>query len=311
MSECGPETRDILQSNGSPDWEAISFDVLCSRCGYNLRTLTRARCTECGLEFDWRAVLVNAKHKNAFLFEHHWRSRPLRSWGTTAWRSVRPKRFWAEVSMHEDIKPIPLLTSLVLSVTTLFVALHGLAWASSRAIYLIAAVRRTRPMRISVVRSRFLDLAYRLGELGSLPYTEGWSYVLWIGLAVAIPLAGALALLVALRQTMRRYRVRIIQMLRVVAYMATPVCLWCGLAYLLTHYVLPSLFRFKHFKSAMMVSFAVFAWGVFSWYLARGFKQYLHLPHAGILGMTAALVGLLAMATVNLVVAAIQEGIWG
>ncbi|HKQ48535.1 MAG TPA: hypothetical protein VJZ71_10730 [Phycisphaerae bacterium] len=300
-----------LKPDGTPVWDAISFDVLCSRCGYNLRTLTRPKCTECGLDFDWRAVLDNATRRSEFLFEHHWLRRPLRSWGATVWQSLWPRRFWANVSLHEDIKLIPLFASIVLSMTTLFVALHGSAWIMSRAIYLVAPVRRMRPMSISVVRRRFLDVAYRLGEFALLPYTEGGSYLLWMGVAVALPLAGAVGLLIALRQTMRRYRVRFVQVLRVVAYTATPVCLWCAAAYLATYYVLPSLFRFTHFRTVLKFSFAVFAWGVFSWYLWRGFKHYLHLPHAAILGMTAALVGLLMLATANLVVAAIEEGILG
>ena len=57
--------------------------------------------------------------------------------------------------------------------------------------------------------------------------------------------------------------------------------------------------------------FAVFVWGVFSWYPARGFRRYLHLPHAAILGMTVALVGLLLVVRGNMVAAAIRDGIWG
>src|SRR5262245_60161015 len=101
MSEGGPENKVLLQPDGAPDWEAISFDVLCSRCGYNLRTRTRPRCTECGLEFAWPRVLDRAAFQNEFLFEHHWRRRPLQSWGLTVWRSFWPKSFWGRVSLHE------------------------------------------------------------------------------------------------------------------------------------------------------------------------------------------------------------------
>jgi hypothetical protein len=252
-------------------------------------------------------VLENATRKNDFLFEHHWKTRPIRSWSTTVWRSLRPKQFWGQVSMHEDVQVAPLVAHFFLAITTSFAALHGSAWLISRAIYKVVGTGRTWPP----TPSRWRGLAARLSDFASQPLTEGWNSLTWSLLAVAMPFVGALALLFALRQTMRRYRIRFIQLFRVVAYVSTPVCLWCALAYFAGFIVLPHFLHMVHLREAMKYVFAVFVWSVFSWYLARGFKQYLHLPHAALLGMTAAFVGLLALASANLLVAAYREGIWG
>jgi len=55
-----------VMKEGRPDWDAIDFDVLCSRCDYNLRTLTRPRCPECGLEFQWPEVLGRIVNRSEF-----------------------------------------------------------------------------------------------------------------------------------------------------------------------------------------------------------------------------------------------------
>jgi len=104
-------TRDIaaLLRDGRPDWEAITFDVLCGRCGYNFRMLTEPRCPECGLEFDWFTVLDESAGRSEFLFEHNWRKRPLGAWWQTVRRGLRPRRFWQQVSIHDRIyaRPLP------------------------------------------------------------------------------------------------------------------------------------------------------------------------------------------------------------
>jgi hypothetical protein len=313
MFETGQENKVHLQADGSPDWDAITFDVLCSWCGYNLRTLTRPKCTECGLDFDWRRVLDGAAFQNPFLIEHNWRRRPFRSWWLTVWRSLWPNSFWERISLHENVRPGPLIAHFFFGIVTAFVLLHGSAWVLGRALLYAVGPMKIRLMGAyrAGIRERFYTLATRLEELAEQPFNEGWSLLGWKVLAVATPFFGTLVLLFALRQTMRRYRVRSIQVLRVVAYIATPVCLWCALAYLLAYYVLPSLFRFMHFRMVLQISFMVVVWGVFSWYLWRGFRQYLHLPHAAILGMTAALVGMLTLVTGNMVVAAFRELLLG
>ena len=119
VAQAPPLARPILR-DGIPDWDAITFDVFCSRCGYNLRTLTRPLCTECGLEFDWGIVLDRAVDRSlwqtSFLFEHLWLRRPIRSWFKTVWRSFRPRRFWGHVSIHDPIETQPLWFMMVMSI---------------------------------------------------------------------------------------------------------------------------------------------------------------------------------------------------
>lgn len=78
---------DALFRGGRPDWGSIEFEIRCSRCGYNLRMLERPRCPECGFEFDWRTMREIAPTGSDFLFEHHWRERPVGSFVKTVLKS--------------------------------------------------------------------------------------------------------------------------------------------------------------------------------------------------------------------------------
>ena len=88
---------------------------LCPRCAYDLsgtiaawtdRCPLEGQCAECGLEFAWDRVLALAEHP--WLFEYHWRRRPLYRLARTWFAALRPHRFWREVRMTDPIKLRPL-----------------------------------------------------------------------------------------------------------------------------------------------------------------------------------------------------------
>ncbi len=118
--------------------KASTTEIICPRCGYDLRgavqTWTDAcplagRCAECGLEFSWREVLLEATHPR--LFEHQWRRRPIRSLIWTLWTVLRPWRFWREVRLVNRVRLRPALV-VVLAAAALLLALvygQGLGWA--------------------------------------------------------------------------------------------------------------------------------------------------------------------------------------
>src|SRR5205814_1416067 len=54
-----------------PDWQSIAYVIECPLCEYNLFGLTQPRCPECGLDFNWPAVLDPNRQRHPYLFEHH------------------------------------------------------------------------------------------------------------------------------------------------------------------------------------------------------------------------------------------------
>ena len=74
----------------------------CPHCDYSAYGLPQSRCPECGREFTWEQVRVNAMHFHSNLFEHDWLGDPvpalLRSW-TLA--SFSPGRLWSKYNLHD------------------------------------------------------------------------------------------------------------------------------------------------------------------------------------------------------------------
>jgi hypothetical protein len=92
----------------------------CPRCGYDLsgtvatwtdRCPLDGQCAECGLPFAWGRVLALAEHP--WLFEYHWRSRPLRRLARTWLEALRPSRFWREVRLTDPVRLRPMAVVLL------------------------------------------------------------------------------------------------------------------------------------------------------------------------------------------------------
>src|SRR3954468_9334459 len=87
-----------------PDWDALSRDVVCPLCEYNLRGLVEPRCPECGHTFDWQDILNAGLHIHPYLFEHHPRHN-VRSFFRTLLGSALPQQFWH--TLKTTHRPIP------------------------------------------------------------------------------------------------------------------------------------------------------------------------------------------------------------
>lgn len=132
---------------------SVSEEVLCPRCGYDLRGAIASwrescpmegRCAECGLEFEWSWMFRQRLHP--WLFEHQWRRLHLFSAGRTMLASCRPGRLTREITLMHPVRLWPLvllLATLALTIAPirlfgLFYAmlnagvLRGRAWWSSR-----------------------------------------------------------------------------------------------------------------------------------------------------------------------------------
>ena len=295
---------DFFRPQGSPDWEAIGFDVLCSRCGYNLRTLTRPKCTECGLDFSWDRVLDKAGFRSSFLFEHHWQSRPLRSWFVTVWRSLRPTKFWKSISMHERVAPKPLAFMVTIAVLCFPIIFHGGAFLLHLFVYAVLKAMGT-PRIIGTgrmggavfINNKYWGFADAMEGISKQPLIGGGTYIASILAIAAGLLFASFCVLAGLRKTLGRCRVRTPQVFRVMAYAATPICLMIPLMVLAVVAlsiifwsvpILPSIFEFLGYTSLVVIP---------GYYFSAGLKHYLHLPRPRILGFTAAFVAALTVLT--------------
>lgn len=59
------------------------------------------RCAECGLEFEWWRIHSHVTHP--WLFEYHWRKRPIRSLVRTIATMCRPRRFWSSIDLTDPV----------------------------------------------------------------------------------------------------------------------------------------------------------------------------------------------------------------
>jgi hypothetical protein len=292
--------------DGLPDWNAITFDVTCSRCGYNLRGLANPLCPECGLAFRWPEVLHRSGRHNEFLFEHAWRKRPVRSYLRTMFHGLSPRHFWRRVSIHDRVHKWPLLSLLLCSVAIVSMMatipvgvrtadslLTTLYWIWRAGVPGGANVYRgTSPLQTAIVLIRNLWPLCRLQDL---------QYVLTGG--AILEFLVMLTMVCSLRQTLGQYRVRTVQVFRVVACIAPPVCiLWCLLVagYLvfacwtddgIRRVFDPGLadliylgMGMGHIASIPHAAFAasllLLFMGIPIPYLRAGLKHYLGLPHA-------------------------------
>ncbi len=300
MGDHGPATS-FLREDGAPDWDAITFDVCCSRCGYNLRTLSRGLCPECGLSFEWREVLDRSAFTSDFLFEHQWRTRPIGSLALTIWRSFRPRAFWSRVSIHEHVRPGPLLFFPLLAVIAFPIVFHGSAFLATAGYELVKGpiVPSWRVPRIGGVTpyAPVTDAFFELQEIAMVPlnlppgYLRLFPSLLYYFAAFTLVICG-------LRQTLGKCKVRTMQVVRVSAYSVIPISVAGALVTLFSLFL-----AFVDYASnedheiALACMMFFFLVAVPTIYLRAGLRHYLKLPRSGILAFSASLIAFLLVYT--------------
>jgi hypothetical protein len=301
MDHSGPEL-DLLTPESIPDWDRIGFDALCPRCGYNLRTLSRPKCPECGLEFAWADVLRESGFKSEFLFEHHWRKKPFRSFFMTFVRSLRPKRFWSAVSIHDRLDTPGLLLYLLMVFPIFLLCFHSTALIIG---YSLDWFVQPRQPNWSMTPFK-IDLNYVLWEVTQMLKAIGGfqanpriiEYIFYVVIVFAIPILAIFLLLASLHETLGRNKITRKQIFRVVAYAMPAVAAWGALLAIfcgLSEY-LGMLFDYggNTAEIACAIAFLLLSWVLISHFLAVGFRTYLHLPRPRILAYTVVFVGLLS-----------------
>jgi hypothetical protein len=269
MSDPHPETSTgdptgaTLAPGGSgpPDWGRIDFDPECPRCGYNLRGLERARCPECGLQFDWAVLIQRHVDRGAFLIEHAWRRRPLRSFAETAWRALFPWRFWRIVQIEESVCVPALLAFAALSFVLFLVVLHGLALAM---VVMVRIVNYSAGNPWPTIAWSWQHPAlFQLHLLGRWPLLGDWRYLL-LSLGVACWSIGIALILGVCQQTLGRCRVRKMQIMRVVSYVMPPIYLWLIVVFHLIALALPRRMFFG-FVPIALVDRELMRLGILEW----------------------------------------------
>ena len=293
MADPAPTPNIPLTPEGLPDWPAIDFDVHCSRCGYNLRTLTTPRCTECGFQFNWQELIRGLFNRNPRLFEHNWRERPIRSYLRAVFVPMFwPKSFWLEISLHDRIMRGPLLALLTLSCIQFLIVIHALSliywWSIS---YLFARRFVARPPYASWSRNSSLSLESVLDELerdfyyvGALPYEipQQW----WpLPLMLVAGLILMFLLMANLRETIARFKLRPAHMLRALAYASAPGLFLSAVVGSLFPVVLLGFDEHGLSTSLDVALFfgAIWLAGAPMFYQMRSsFRHYLKIPHAAL-----------------------------
>ena len=241
-------------------------------------------------EFDWAEMFDSARHASRFLFEHNWRKRPFYSFARTYLSSLRPFHFLATGVDPRTSDEVAAAVHLVMAIPAFFVTLHG------------AALMIHLPLMLADRLSIDVGLPWSLrgvyGEISDPTLRGDWRTVaiMWAGIATVS--GGATILLVSLRQTLGRCRVRPIQALRVCAYAAMPAM---SVTALVVHAMIAAVLLLEGISIelpeepvvALFVYWLIFAFP-FGLYLWAGLSSYLRLPRPLLLGMTASSVAVLA-----------------
>jgi hypothetical protein len=213
----------------APDWAAVTHDVCCPLCDYNLRGLAAPRCPECGHGFAWAEVLDPKARVHPFLFEHH-PERNVRSFARTLAGSANPTKFWTSLSPAQPSRPRRLFAYWVLTS-----ALLGLAFAAdlARAMWVqweyVSATWGPGVARLpsggwwKVIRLMAVD-AWQLDRSARATAQFVGFWLIWPWATVAT--------LMIFRVSMRRAKVRTVHVVRCVVY-AFDVGAWVGLGALL------------------------------------------------------------------------------
>jgi len=316
-----PDPRRLRHSEQTspppgPDWERISFDVPCTRCGANLRgqseplcptcglrfdwgrllplddlrcekcayqlfALPEQRCPECGTAFHWAEVLAAARSRGSRLFEFVWSTDPLRGFFRSVYlAALRPRKLWAEYHVRVPPRFLPLLLFTVAQWLLFARGWHVVAWLGDPAMNAVATWIGS-PLTF-VYR-------FRVGPL-FLPSMAMWYVVSFASLQL-------------LFQTKRRLDIRWLHTLRVYAHATVFASLctvgWCVSEMLLdaTLFVSPTLIGASPAAYSLLAQ-AVFAVGLLAtWaHLWIGLHYHLKVPRGWLVAAACLLIGYLISA---------------
>ncbi len=288
--------------------------AFCPRCSYNLQgsvsTWVKAgccpfygQCSECGLGLSWRDVFVESDHP--WLFEYHWRRKPIRSFLKTARLAFRPAEFWQSVTMSDKmnlrVQVLVIIIPLVMLIITRFV----LALVSYNLI---------RPIGSGFY---FLDLFDHWKWRGFSWYTIFGIEFDRMVIAVICWSILVIICFYLLPVSIRRAKVRRIHLWRIMTYSLLPCTIFL-LAIAVMDAILTVLngyyFSISYNTEVLLDQYVDvtclmlwFLWTIRCYWMAC--KHYLKLPHAFLIGVLLPLTsGLLLLTTYVIVMSMIYPG---
>jgi hypothetical protein len=196
--------------------EAVPIEELtCGTCGYHLYGLTENRCPECGGEFSWEDALERHYRKSINLFEYQAGRRPIRSLVSTWFRTLRPSKFWNGVRLTDPPRVKPLVVTLGVTVILYAACVVSLGGFQSWLDELLSTWRWYQSW--DFMRPWYEDLPRTvLAQIGSrLMFAQIIVIAVWM-------IVTLLAMMV-FQQSMRRSKVRNVQLVRVWAYACSPL----------------------------------------------------------------------------------------
>jgi len=303
----------------------------CPRCGYDQSGAVAAWeriepaacplggvCSECGLGFEWCDILNPRLGANGLFFELAEHKR-VRAYVATAWRALKPGRFWSWVRMEHPVRP-----------ARLAMVVPAAALVAGASLGIVLVLGWTFEMVRGLVLGRFWgpigwsDLFWSGRATGWTQYFTEWPQWWprpWLALSLLAVVLMPLTFLL-LPETLRRGRVRRRHLLRVWAYglVSLPVALAMPVVLMLVvraailvdlrrhgaGYWLKGLGVWMGRQSWVLGVGCVAVWMVWWWWAATG--RYLRLPRAG---LVAGVMAVLAMLLAAAVIAAMPGGmVW-
>lgn len=272
-----------------PDWSTLDRELRCPRCDYNLHMLTSPRCPECGLEFEWAALLSTPEYRlDCPIFEYRWRKRPVRSFLFTLWLVLRPWRYWRMIRIEYE----PRVSAIAVQIILLFFT-HSLAFIAASLLWTYSASLTIPAYPLAQQIQRTLSGFMSWAGLNQLLLTQ------------AAPLPLLLLSLFVYQFTYRRWRIRWKHVVRVGVY-AWMTWLMSGLvlqlifslySHLPMHWSIFPQFRppfgVRSALEALPMAFLVAS-------LVIGFKRYLKLRGAWLAAIASLLLTTTAFATLSI-----------
>jgi len=310
------ETDKISPSTQNSD--SRTKPAFCPRCGYNLQgsvsTWIKAgccpffgQCSECGLKLSWRDVFVESDHP--WLFEYHWRRKPIQSFLKTIRLAFKPSVFWQNITMSDKMSLRVQVMILLISLLMLLITRVALNIVSHNVLRPAGSV------------TYYLDLLdqWNWG-------TFSWHMVLGIDFQsiIMIVFCWSFVLILCfsfLPVSIRRSKVRRIHLVRVVVYSLLPfIMLLLVLAVVDAALTISKEYYFPiRYSTEMLLDKYVDVTCLFVWFVWitvcnwMACKHYLKLSNALLIGLLLPVTsGLLMLTTYVIVMSMIAPGwLWG
>jgi hypothetical protein len=252
-----------------PDWNAISRDILCPLCDYNLRGLVEPRCPECGHQFFWSEALSQGDRIHPFLFEHQ-PHRNIWSLTRTIWACLFPTSFWKSVLPIQNPVPSRLMLLWRASIFPGVICAGCMIYLMFRQVWVTYTYSNAQAWRVFRWQVIHYDQRMHLDILPMLMAALLWPWLTLLSLLV-------------FRWSMNKAHIRSSHILRCVIYTQLPLLMLMPAALVVVWFRSPhrwtSEWRYYVFPPPETVV-ATIVFIVLSVRMVIAYRSYLRFPHA-------------------------------